>query len=157
MMARRNGHGPTDEHGDDAELAGTTQVVGEYDYDTATVDEVEQAETGYPDRPIPVEVVAPVRVDELPVRSGGMFTRSVAQTPTRATLSANPLRKAATIIPLDGDVRIGTSQGEALANGSGAILPAGVPLVTTLADDIWIGSAVAATAQVSVFVEHWSR
>ena len=156
-MARRNGGTPDDASGDAAELAGMTQVVGEYDYDTPTIDEAEQAETGYPDRAIPVEIVGSVRVDELPSRSGGMFTRTVGQTPTRSLLSANPLRKTATIISIDNDIRVGTTQGEALAAGSGAYWPAGVPLVITLSDDIWVGCAFGTTATVSVVVEHWAR
>jgi hypothetical protein len=119
------------------------------------VDEVQQAETGYPDRAIPVEITNPVRVDELPARSGGIFTRTVPLTGMRL-LSNDPRRKSATVLSLDTDIRLGTTQAEA-TTAAGATWPAGVPLVLTFSDEVWCQPAAGSTATVSVVVEHWAR
>lgn len=155
-MARRTRRGSRTERELEAiDRANTDQVVGEYDFDTPHPVEVHQAETGMPDEAIPVAVVGSVRVDELPTRTGGIFTRNVDTTGTRL-IGGEARRKLATVVAVDADIRLGHTQAEATMDGAGAIWPAAVPFVYSSSDELWV-AAVAADTAVSVIVEHWAR
>lgn len=158
-MARKQrigwGRGPNERDAERADLRGTETVVAPYDFATPPVEELLQAETGFPDRAIPVEVVAPVQVQEAPSISGGMFTRSI-DTTGRRLLPTEPRRKTATIMPLSADVRFGTTQAEAASAGAGVVWPGNVPYVYGASSELWV-AAVTGTVSVGVAVEHFSR
>jgi len=160
MAARRQrigwNRGPTEAEAEDADLRGTTTVVGAYNYDTPDMDELQQGETGLPDCPIPVEVMGTVRVDELPCRSGGITTRQMPTNPNRALLGEDARRKLATIVPISGDVRLGHTQNEAMTAGAGGVWPQSVPFVYSSSDELWV-AGVSATVEVTVVVENWAR
>jgi len=145
----------SDVENDAEELSLTETVVEPYDFDTPDVAEVHQGETGAPDRAIPVDVVNPVRVDELPARTGGIFSRQVPTNGHRL-LNGDPRRKVATIIPISGDLRIGDTQAGALNDGAGAVIPQSVPFLYSCSDELW-AAGVVATVEVSVIVEQWAR
>src|SRR5262245_10723935 len=150
------GRGPTEQETEAADLRGTETVVAPYGFDTPSVPEVLQAETGQPDQAIPVEVVGPVRIDDLPSRSGGITSRQVTVTPVRALLPNDPRRKTATILAVSGDIRLGHTQNEAMSAGAGATWPQSVPFLYTASDELW-AAGLLTTVEVSVIVEHWSR
>jgi hypothetical protein len=157
MATRRTRRGSRSESELEAiDRAHTDAVTGAYGFDTPDVVEVQQGEhTGGPDVPVPVEVVGAVRVDELPTRSGGIFTRNVTTAGIRL-IGDDPRRKLATVVPVDSDIRLGHTQAEAVMDGAGAVWPASVPFVYSSSDELWV-AAVAGDTAVSVIVEHWAR
>lgn len=155
-MARRlTRGGPTEAEVEAIDRAEADPVVEPYNADTPAVGDVLQYETGMPDRPIPVEIQGSVRVDELPSRTGGIFSRTITTT-TPYRLNENPRRKAVTIIAATADIRIGRTQADALNDGAGVQWPAAVPLVLQSADELWI-LAVGGSTAVGFIVEDWSR
>lgn len=149
------GRGPDEVDAERADRSGTETVVSPYAFATPPVPEVLQAETGFPDDAIPVEVVAPVQVQEAPSISGGMFTRSI-DTVGRRILPTEARRKTATIMPLSADVRFGTTQAEAANGGAGVVWPGNVPYVYGASSELWV-AAVTGTVSVGVAVEHFAR
>jgi hypothetical protein len=102
-------------------------------------------------RAIPVCVDEPVRTHELPAKAGACYT-VVAGTTGERILGRDPRRKSATIIGLTEDIRIGTTQANAVA---GARVPAVVPLVIATTDEYWAAS-VENTTEISVITEQWA-
>jgi len=162
-MARRRarglGQGPNEVDLEAADLSRPTEIHGAGEHDTPTVAELHQVEGGAtyggPDQPIPVDVQGVVRTDELPCRTGGIFTRTVATLPNRSLLGADPKRKLATIVPIGGDIRLGSTQAEAASDGAGGIWPNGVPLLYSSSDELW-AAGVGASRTVTVIVENWA-
>jgi hypothetical protein len=159
MARRRSRHGPTDADLDAADLAGTTTVTGEYDYDTPTVDEIQQAETGFPDKPIPVEIEGAVRVEQLPTRIGSTRNwglSSVAFPSGVKILNEDPRRARLVLLCAGGNVSIARSQSEVLDSGTRFLLGIGQSLEAFFVDELWAVGADAA-ARLSVLVEQWAR
>jgi hypothetical protein len=160
-MARRRGWlaGPTDAQGDAAELRHTEAVGAPADFDTPDVDAVLQAaETGEPDRPVPVRLVNPVNVNQLPTRVGGMFSKQLAASPALAVkvLNADPRRAAVTISSSGEPVRIGRTQAEANDDNAFAVWVSSGPYRFHFTEELWArahGNAV----RVSIVVEQWAR
>ncbi|NUT27684.1 MAG: hypothetical protein HOV84_17470 [Streptomyces sp.] len=102
---------------------------------------------------IPVCLDEPVRTQELPSRAGACYTvGAVNATAGQRILGRDPRRKSATIIALAQDIRIGTTQANALA---GARIPAVVPFVIATTDEYWAAS-VTSTTDISVITEQWA-
>ena len=158
LRPRTRRHGPTDEDLDEADDALDTTVVGEYDYDTPTVDELQQAETGFPDRPIPVRLVNPVNVNQLPTRLASMFSKGLAASPAGAVKVLNEdVRRASITIPSVGVVlAIGRSQAEANDVDAFRIEGNQGPYRFHFVEELWVRST-GAVARVSVAVEQWAR
>lgn len=149
------GQGPTEEEAEQADLRGTETVVAPYDFNTPAVADVLQAETGLPDNPIPVEVQGSVRTNELPSETGGIFTRTVAISPNVPLLKADKRRKCATVMPIGGDIRLGSTQNEAATDGAGGVWPNGVPLLYASGSELW-AAGIGASRPVTVIVENWA-
>jgi hypothetical protein len=166
-MAQRRGWraGPTDVEGDAAELRHTEAVGAPQDFDTPDVSEVLQAETdtpggetGMPDAPIPVRLVNPVNVNQLPTRIGGMFSKQLAASPAKAVklLSADPRRAAVTVACAADPVRIGRTQAEADDDNAFTCWVSQGPFRFHFTEELWVRAHAAAT-RVSVVVEQWAR
>lgn len=108
-------------------------------------------ETGYDVKAVPVCVEEPVRTQELPARSGACYQAQVDTTGARI-LGRDPRRKSATIIGISQDLRLGTTQANALA---GARIPAVVPFVISHIDEVW-AATLTGTTEVSVITEQWA-
>lgn len=128
-------------------------------FDTPSVEEVLQAETGMPDRPIPVRLVNPVNVNQLPTRLSAMFSKAVAASPAPAVkiLNADP-RRAAVTIALGGSNSfvIGRSQAEAADADAYAVIGNSGPHKFHFTDELWV-RCTGAASRVSIAVEQWAR
>lgn len=131
---------------------------GEEHYDQPTVDTVLQAEDEEGIE-VPVRMVAPVQVDELPSTLGGVRTYGLDASIRSATKLCNddPRRKAITILSPDGDVWLAGSPSE-VETGAGFLLGANVPLTLGVHDELWvIPVATVGLHRVSALIEQWAR
>jgi hypothetical protein len=160
-MAQRRGWrtGPTDVEGDVAELRHTEAADDDDNFDTPSVEQVLQAETGMPDRPIPVRLVNPVNVNQLPTRLSAMFSKAIAASPAPAikVLNADP-RRAAVTIALGGSNSfvIGRSQAEAADADAFVVVGNQGPYKFHFTDELWV-RCTGAASRVSIAVEQWAR
>lgn len=122
--------------------------------------EIVQAEEVYdPSRPISVDVCGPVQTREVPAAGypGYQTLTAVGTAVGVRALSLEPRRKYATLIALDQDVWIGSSQAAVQAGASGAMrIPAVVPYVIGHMHEVWV-CAVTGTTDVSVETVNWSE
>lgn len=103
--------------------------------------------------PIPTTVESTVRVQELPAKKTTFYTAaSVGTTVGVQLLGRDPRRKQATIIGLSQDIRLGSTQAEAVSGGR---VPAVVPIVIGSMGEIW-ATAVSSTTDITVIAEYWS-
>lgn len=102
---------------------------------------------------VPVTVEAPVTVHELPARGGGYRALELDTTAERI-LTADPRRKSAIILPVDGDIYIGDDQAQATGDGRPR-WTSGVPLPITHRDEVW-ASATTGTVEVTIVIEQWA-
>lgn len=130
--------------------AGTEHIGGD-------VDDVHQAEAAViGGRPIPVGVVGPVRVQQLPAVSWSSRSRTVAASDGPVKLaSGDPRRKSLTLLATGGAVYVGPDDASC-RQAVAAEWPAGLPLTLTHAEDVY---AAAATTDVTVsYVEElWAE
>lgn len=126
---------------------------------TPEPDEIVQSEAEYEARVVDVRVCGPVQTRELPALAHpGYFTASAVGTAVGVRLLAlEPRRKSATILPLDQDVWISSSQAGAQAGAGGAmLLPAGTLFPISHMHEVW-ACAATATTDVSVETVNWSE
>lgn len=122
-------------------------------------EDIVQAEPDeYETRPIAVAVDGPVQTRELPAGGyPGYGTTAVNSTVGVRLLTLEPRRKYATILCLDSDLWISSSQGGAQAGAGGAMrIPALVPYVVGHMHEVWACS-VSATASVGFETVNWSE
>jgi hypothetical protein len=128
-------------------------------FDTPSVEQVLQAETGMPDRPIPVRLVNPVNVNQLPTRLSAMFSKAIAASPAPAikVLNADP-RRAAVTIAIGGanSFVVGRSQAEAADADAFAVTTNQGPYKFHFTDELWV-RCTGAASRVSIAVEQWAR
>jgi hypothetical protein len=110
-----------------------------------------------PSGPVAVMVTGPVQTREVPAAGyPGYRTETVGAVGVRL-LSLEPRRKAATILALDGDVWLATSQAGAQAGAGGAMRwPGGVPYVCQHMHEVW-ACAVSGTVTVGVETVQWAE
>jgi len=128
-------------------------------FDTPSVSEVLQAETGMPDRPIPVRLVNPVNVNQLPTRLSAMFSKAIAASPAPAMKVLNTdSRRAAVTVALGGanSFVIGRSQAEANDADAFVITGNSGPYKFHFTDELWV-RCTGAASRVSIAVEQWAR
>lgn len=161
-MARRQrrvgwGRGPNEDEAERADLAGTETVVEPYDFDTPDVATVLQAEVG-PDDAVPVRLVNPVNVNQLPTKLGGMFSRLLAASPAGAVkvLNEDARRAAVTVTNPGVVIAIGRSQAEANDDNAFRVDVQQGPYRFHFTDELWARSTGAAV-RISVVVENWAR
>lgn len=128
--------------------AGSPPPPFETDQDPA---DVLQETEDYDVKAVPVCIDEPVRTQELPARSGACYQAQVDTTGLRI-LGRDPRRKSATIIAISQDLRLGTTQANAL---NGARIPAVVPFVISHIDEVW-AATLTGTTEVSVITEQWA-
>lgn len=104
---------------------------------------------------LPVEVVGPVQVHQLPsISAGSRKFVAVASTEARRVANADPRRRSITVLSIAENFYVGATQNEA-QSGYGAEWPKLVPLVMTHQDAVYV-TAVQNTTTVSVLVENWA-
>lgn len=121
-------------------------------------EDIVQSEEEY-NRQVEVKVCAPVQTRELPASGHpGYFTAAAVGTTVGVRLLAlEPRRKYATLIALDQDVWISSSQAGAQAGAGGAMrIPAVVPFVIGHMHEVW-ACAVSGSTDVSVETVNWSE
>lgn len=121
------------------------------DFDQEPEDILQETDGAYDIKAVPVCVEDSVRVQELPARSGACYSTVVDTTGGRI-LGRDPRRKSATILAITEDVRLGTTQANAI---NGARVPAVVPFVISHIDEVWAAS-VQNTTEVSIITEQWA-
>jgi hypothetical protein len=110
---------------------------------------------------VPVRVINPLRVNELPGRIASMKTTTVVldAQPVKI-LGADSARKSVTLFVSDDNVILSTSPGEA-GMGVGALIPGiGFPFTLAHAGELWaatttVGGAIG-NAKIGVIVEMWA-
>lgn len=118
-----------------------------------------QSEDDYEMPIVKVSVCGPVQTREVPAAGyPGYFTASDVGTSVGVRLLAlEPRRKYATIIALDQDVWISSSQAGAQAGAGGAMrIPAVVPFVIGHMHEVW-ACAVSGTTSISIETVNWSE
>lgn len=127
---------------------------------TPDPEEIVQAEEEeFPARPIAVSVCGPTEVREVPAAGhpGYRTETSVGTAVGVRLLTLEPRRKYATIIGLNSDLWISTSQAGAQAGAGGAMrIPAVVPYVIGHMHEVW-ACAVDGTTDISVETVNWSE
>lgn len=127
---------------------------------TPDPDEIVQAEEDdYAARPVGVTVCGPVQTREVPAAGHpGYQTASAVGTAVGVRLLAlEPRRKYATLIALDQDIWIATSQAGAQAGAGGAMrIPAVVPYVIGHMHEVW-ACAVTGSTDISIETVNWSE
>lgn len=123
---------------------------------TAGMDDIEQREAAVlTGAPIAVAVAGPVRVQALPSRSWSTKSRTQTQADGAVKVSsADARRRSLTLIAEGGAVFVGPDQASCAA-GVAAKWPAGLALVLTHAEDVYV--AAAADTLVSVVEELWAE
>lgn len=131
---------------------------GDEHFQTPRVEDVLQAETGLPDEPIPVRLVNPVNVNQLPTSLANMFSRSIAASPAKSVkiLAADPRRAAVTIPAAVVVVAIGRTQAEADDANAFQLEVNQGPYRFHFTEELWVRSTAGAT-RISVAVEQWAR
>lgn len=99
------------------------------------------------------EQKSPVRVQELPRKSGATFTKSLTTTPLQV-LWPDPRRARARVASTSA-LLIAFTQTAAQDPSTMTIWPASVPFETTATTDLWVAAATG-TAQVGVITELWA-
>lgn len=119
-------------------------------------DELLQEEhTPAPLTPIPVVIEGPARVVELPSVGLVLDQIDVDNTTAQKVWGKDPRRKRLTLIASGGAIRLAASQA-ACKPGSGAILPTGVPLTISAANEVWVMASTGAATTVSYIIEQWA-
>lgn len=121
------------------------------------VADVQQAEAEVlAGRPIPVGVIGPVRVQQLPAASWSTRSRTVAAADGPAKVaSADPRRRSLVLICTGGDMYVGDSD-PACRQLVAAQWPAGLPLTLHHREDVYV-SAASADIVVSTVEELWAE
>lgn len=103
---------------------------------------------------VPVEVVGPIQVQQLPSELGGAFAYTTTPQPQQI-LGADRFRSKVTIISVDNAFLVSTSRN---INGTqtAALWPPNVPLVITHQSAITVAQATTA-ANLSILTEQWTR
>jgi hypothetical protein len=110
---------------------------------------------------VPVKLVNPVRVDQMPTDLGALKAIRLAAAaldvqPVRV-LNEDPLRASVTIWVNGGDVYLGSTQAGATLEAGGAIINPNLgPVRLHFRSELW-ASSVAAASTLSVAVEQWTR
>jgi hypothetical protein len=110
-------------------------------------------------RPVEVAVCGPVEVRALPASGypGYSTAQDIGTDVGVRLLAMEPRRQSATIIPLDQDIYIATSQAGAQAGAGGAMrIPAVIPYTISHMHEVW-ACAVSGTTDVSVETVNWSQ
>lgn len=104
---------------------------------------------------VPVRVVDPVQVQQLPSRHGVSRSFGTAATDGEPVplLGADLRRRRAVIIAASASIYVG--EREMVKSGAAAIWPAGVPLVIEHTEQVYARAATG-TATVSVISENWA-
>ena len=126
---------------------------------TPEPEEIVQAEEDdYSLRPLPMYVCGPVGTRELPGRVPGYKTeQGVGTTVGVKLLPMEPRRKSATIMAIDQDIWISSSQAGAQVGAAGAFrVSAVVPFVIDHMEEVW-ACAVTGTTDISVASTFWSE
>jgi hypothetical protein len=139
------------------------------DFDTPSVDELEQGEGGFV--AIPVRVEEPIRVDQLPTILVDPKTHVIQPGEARQILREDPRRARVTLIVSNNDVMVSGRPGN-LDKFAGGFIPSGLPiplhgnyksalyarpvLFDGAGTDVVFGPA-ADVAVVTVFEEYWAK
>jgi len=91
---------------------------------------------------LPVEVIGPVRIQDLPVHIPETKSVTLPADTAEQLLSGDPRRSRAIIISTDTDFYVGTSRGQ-VANGAAAVWPAFYPLFWHGRGAVWVRNASA--------------
>lgn len=103
--------------------------------------------------PIPTIVCEPVRSLALPNKRHTFTTIGAVGTTVGVQLvGRDPRRASVTVIGLDQDIRLGTTQSESVSGGR---IPASVPFVLTSMGELW-ATSVSSTTDITVICEYWS-
>lgn len=123
---------------------------------SADMDDIEQREAAaLLAAPVPVAVAGPVRMQALPSRSWSTKSRTQAVADGAVKVSsADPRRRCLTLVAEGGAVFVGPDQASCAA-GVAAKWPAGLALVLTHSEDVWVSAAE--DALVSVVEELWAE
>lgn len=130
-------------------------------HNTGTVGDMAELnqEDEYRDLPLPtvrVDVDGPVQVHLVPSVTGGSRSYAdVASTGAQRVANADPRRRSVTLMSIDEDFYVGTSQQEA-ESGYGALWPKLVPLPLTHQEEVYVRAAQN-TSTISVLVENWAN
>lgn len=123
------------------------------EFDQTPGDILQEQEDAYNTTPVPTVICEPVRSITLPTKKTTFYTApSVGTTVGVQLLGRDPRRASATIIGLSQDIRLGSTQAEAVSGGR---IPAVVPMVLTGMGEIW-ATAVASTTDITVIAEYWA-
>lgn len=133
----------------------------EFDPTPAEINQTENVAT-VPIPPLPVTVVDPIPVRDMPAVSSGWQAYDVPLTtsPAVRVLGRDPRRKRALIVAVDlagttGRMQLGGTQAEA-GSDRATIWPINTPLEITGSDEVW-ASARTAVITVSVINEQWAQ
>jgi hypothetical protein len=116
-----------------------------------TPGDILQEQESYEIKTMPIETVIcePVRSITLPTKKTTFYTAGSVGV---QLLGRDPRRASATIIGLSQDIRLGSTQAEAVSGGR---VPAVVPISLTGMGEIW-ATAVASTTDITVIAEYWA-
>jgi hypothetical protein len=164
-MRRRWGATPTDAEADAVDRRLTHAVAEPRDFDTPELEALMQS-TALEDG-IPVALVGPARVNQLPTRVGAMFSRLVTKPgPPVKVLNYDPRRALVYIAPVT-NVQVAMGRTQAEAAGPDAfvwpatfISTAGANNPFKWVDEVWLrifDSHGDGTYRISVMTEEWSR
>jgi hypothetical protein len=166
-MRRRWGATPTDADADAVDRRLTQAVAEPRDYDTPDLEALMQS-TALEDG-IPVELVGPARVNQLPTRIGAMFSRLVTKPgPSVKVLPYDPRRALVYIAP-NTNIQVMMGRTQAEADGPDAFIwpasfvsTAGANNPFKWVDEVWLriwpGPGVVDGAyRISVMTEEWAR
>jgi hypothetical protein len=119
---------------------------------------VQEESEEYTARPVDVSVCGPVQTRELPAGGyPGYGTTVVGASVGVRLLSLEPRRKYATLVCVDSDLWISSSQAGAQSGASGAMrIPALVPYVVGHMHEVW-ACTVSGTANVGFETVNWSE
>lgn len=109
---------------------------------------------------IPVRVVAvdaPVRVQELPRKTGSTSTRTIGSTAVKVA-TADPYRAQLTLMSMTQDIYVAFTRHGSEEVLTSSIWPKLVPMVITAVTDVWVVSGAAGRDDtlVSITMERWA-
>jgi hypothetical protein len=117
--------------------------------------EVLQIEGAYgTEPPVNVKVVGPVRTQDMPLKSGATFTKTVSTTPIKLLFSDHR-RARATIISVGQNMLVAFSSASSQDASRMALWPANVPFTHVGDTELWVAS-VTATSSISVLTGLWA-
>lgn len=102
---------------------------------------------------LPVQVVGPVRVQEVAVYIPATRNSVLGPNEISQILGGDPRRSHSYIVSTATDIYVGTSRGQ-VAAGTAAVWPAGYPLVWRGRNEVWVRNASETTeTRVSIITE----